>query len=286
MAKVVTKEKLAVTIAPSSGKTGPERRAAALARVNESASPRRRGRPAKEDIDLRGDQLELSREAIIQHATELSRELSLDDVSIVRLAKDFSVTPATIHYHLTNGRDELVSEVVSRYLQHLMRCFENVDGPWDERIRTVAFRLFKLHIEFKGVNAYLMSHNKFRLLQTASRGEQDLGIKYLDRFILLFKERGFDTEACVINVHQVAFFIASCAHAEIGQQLPAHHKDYLKHQLSKLTLDEAPNFRAAIPEFTRFDTEKMFLTGIEILIRGFVLPENTTKKATGTRIAQ
>jgi hypothetical protein len=240
--------------------------------------PRRRGRPSKQDMEQRSEQPDLSREVIIDHATYLSREISLDEISIVRLAKELAVTPATIHYHLQYGRDELLSEVVTTYIKHILYCFENVEGEWDDKLRTVALRLFRVHIEFKGVNAYLMSHNKFRLLQTASRDEQDLGVKYLDRFLLLFKERGFDIEACVINVHHLAFFISSCAQAEIGRQLPAYHKAYLKQELSMRRLAATPNFQEAMEEFMQFDAEKMFMTGIDILLRGFAAPKSAAKK--------
>lgn len=236
-----------------------------------AAEPRRRGRPRR-DLDTLSKQPELSRDVIIEHAAKLSREVSLDDISIVQIAKDLAVTPATIHYHLAHGRDELLSEVVTIYMRHLLHCFDKVEGNWEARLRTVALRLFRVHIEFKGVNAYLMSHNKFRLLQTASRDQQDLGVKYMDRFILLFKEHGFDTETCVINVHQVAFFIASCAQAEIGRQMPAYHKKYLKQELSTQRLRAVPHFEEAMDEFMRFDTDKMFLTGIEIMLRGFSTP--------------
>lgn len=241
-------------------------------------APRRRGRPPKRDVGEGGEQPELSRDVIIDHAARLAREVSLDDISIVQLAKDLAVTPATIHYHLAHGRDELLSEVVTIYMRHILHCFDKVEGTWDERLRTVALRLFRVHIEFKGVNAYLMQHNKFRLLQTASRGEQDLGVRYLDRFILLFREHGFDIESSVINVHQLAFFIASCAQAEIGRQLPAYHKKYLKQELSAQRLQAAPHFTEALDEFMRFDTDRMFLTGIDIMLRGFGAPTTTVKR--------
>jgi AcrR family transcriptional regulator len=241
-------------------------------------TPRRRGRPPKRECGPDGEHAELSRNLIIEHAVRLSREVSLDDISIVQLAKDLAVTPATIHYHLARGRDELLSEVVTIYMRHILHCFDKVEGDWEERVRTVALRLFRVHIEFKGVNAYLMKHNKFRLLQTASRDDQDLGVRYMDRFILLFREHGFDIETCVINVHQLAFFIASCAQAEIGRQLPAYHQKYLMQELSSQRLQGAPYFRDALSDFMQFDTDKMFLTGIDILLRGFSAPKAKEKR--------
>ncbi|MES2260372.1 MAG: TetR/AcrR family transcriptional regulator C-terminal domain-containing protein [Pseudomonadota bacterium] len=250
-------------------------------------APRRRGRPPKREGGAGAEQAELSRDVIIEHAVRLSREVSLDDISIVQVAKDLAVTPATIHYHLTHGRDELLSEVVTIYMRNILYCFEKVEGSWEERLRTVAARLFRVHIEFKGVNAYLMKHNKFRLLQTASRNEQDLGVRYLDRFILLFQEHGFDIETCVINVHQLAFFIASCAQAEIGRQFPAYHQKYLKQELSSQRLQAAPHFAEALDHFMQFDADKMFLTGIDIMLRGFAVPgkkeKNISKKKPSTR---
>lgn len=242
-----------------------------------AVEPRRRGRPSKRDAEIHHDQVEVSRALIIEHATRLSREESLDDISLVRLAKELAVTPATVHYHLQGGRDELLSEVVTTYMQHIVHCFERAEGEWDARLRTVAYRLFKVHIEFKGVNAYLMSHNKFRLLQTSSKGEQDLGVRYLDRFIALFRERGYDNETCIIYVHQMAFFIASCAHAEIRRQLPAHHQRYLTQEFSSRQLLATPDFAESLDEFMHFDAEKMFFSGIDILLRGFSTPAELKK---------
>lgn len=259
-------------MAGAASKTKAGQQAKAAQSVAAVAEPRRRGRPPKRDAEVNADQVDLSRTIIIEHATRLSREESLADISIVRLAKELAVTPATLHYYLQNGRDELLSEVVTTYMKHILHCFDKVGGDWDARIRTVAQRLYRVHIEFKGVNAYLMSHNKFRLLQTASQGEQDLGVRYMDRFIELFRERGFDVETSVTYVHQLAFFIASCAQAEIGRQLPAHHKRYLSQELSSLQLARTPNFEASLDEFIQFDADKMFYTGIDILLRGFSTP--------------
>jgi AcrR family transcriptional regulator len=241
-------------------------------------SVRRRGRPPKREAGQEEGHTDVTRQKIIEYATELSREVPLEEISIVRLAKELSVTPATIHYHLNKGRDELISEVVTQYMRHLLCCFDDTNGAWEEHVLAVSRRLFKVHTEFKGVNAYLMSHNKFRLLQTESKGEQDLGVRYLDRFIGLFTKEGYDIDTSVTYMHQLAFFIASCAQGDIRRQFPSFHEKYLRQEITPAMLVNAPHFQAALEQFVQFSAQKMFDRGIDLLIRGFKKPVKRTKQ--------
>lgn len=248
--------------------------------VRSIAEKRLPGRPSSQAEGVSG-RPSLSAEHIIDAAFELCREIPLADVSIVQLAKELKVTPASLHYYL-DGRDGLVAGVISKYFERMLPCFElGIGESWEVRVRAVARALYDFQVQYKGLTSYFISHNKFRLIQSDAPAKADFGIRYLDSMLKLFLDRPFSVEEAVANSHHLVRFIGASAHSAGGRQLPGQHAKFIREQLLKTEPTEFPSVHKAIDVFTSFGAEEAFETGLSILIRGFevqMLPSTPRKK--------
>ena len=225
----------------------------------------------------------LSAASIVEVALDLCREIPLADLSIVQLARAMGVTPATAHYYL-DGRDALLAGVIARYFQTLLPCFDiGRDQPWEMRIRAVARALYERQVEYRGVNAYFVSHNRFRLVQGDSATRSDYGIRFLEQTLRLFRERPFSVECAVANSHALVHFLSSSAHSAGGRQLPGQHRRFIRDQLRRTDPDEFPAVHQALDAFVALGADQAFETGLSILIRGFLDDARPTKTASRTR---
>src|SRR4051812_26675417 len=79
-------------------------------------APRKRGRPPKAAAASAETGGVLTREQILEKATELAKHEPLGEISMVGLARELGVTPALIHYYI-GSRDDLISGVANRYFE-------------------------------------------------------------------------------------------------------------------------------------------------------------------------
>ncbi len=86
-----------------------------------------RGRPRKPNVHT--DANGLSRESIIQKAAQLAQTESLDEISMVRVAREFGVVPGLIHYYV-GSRDELLSGVINQYFRERIAQMPMPSGDW------------------------------------------------------------------------------------------------------------------------------------------------------------
>ena len=89
------------------------------AKVIPPKTPRRRGRPSKSLGSTGTANSVLTREQILDKATQLAKTESLDDISMVGLARELNVAPALIHYYI-GSREDLISGVANRYKKVLL----------------------------------------------------------------------------------------------------------------------------------------------------------------------
>lgn len=234
-----------------------------------AATKRLRGRPSTQ-AGLDGCPA-LSTEFIIDTALELCQEVPLADLSIVHLAREIGVTPASLHYYL-DGRNGLVSGVISKYFELLLPCFElGRSDTWEPRVRRVATALYHAQVQYKGVTSYFISHNKFRLVQDeAPTGKGAFGIRYLESMLQLFLDRPFPVKAAVANSHHLVRFIGASAHSAGGKQLPGQHGVFIEDRLSCTDPREFPAVHKALKFFVAFGADEAFKSGLAILLRGFL----------------
>lgn len=242
----------------------PPHRAAASAAM----PPRRRGRPPRRDALGADAGPQISREQILERATELARSEPLGEISMVGLARDLGVAPALIHYYV-GSHDDLISGVVNRYFRERAARMAPLTGRWQEDLRTDATRTFRLNLEYGGVLRYTMSHNRFRLFQRVGPGETDFGILYLDRIAETLRRAGFSAQQAALAYHLVSLYIMSSSHAEVSKQLPAYHEDYIRDQIAAHPLDTLTGAHFIADAFAALDSATAFPAGLQLLIDGF-----------------
>src|SRR5579859_1711471 len=116
----------------------------------------------------------LSKEGVLHRALELCKHEPLQAISIVRVSTELNVTPALIHYYV-GGRDRLTSGVMNLFYQEIVGRLPSAVEDWRADVSAVFNTLYASYLDYGGIIAYLMSHNRFRLFQLVEGKEQDYG---------------------------------------------------------------------------------------------------------------
>jgi len=233
------------------------------ARSKPAAKPARRpGRPPKKESDR------LSREVLIRHGMDLAAEMPMDEISIVRLARELGVTPALIHYYLDGGRDALTSGIINRFYGRVLEKWPRVRGGWRSRAEQVSRHVYRQLILFPGIASYLKMHNRFRLFQKVSPGERDNGVLFLEKFIGVIRLAGLPDERTGILAHLLMEFLLSSAHNTAHYRWPREHVSWLEKKLAALDPEQFPNLVATGYLVGRLDAEQAFENGLRIYLDG------------------
>lgn len=228
---------------------------------------RGRGRPAGVDTSL------FDRETIITVALQLAKTAPLSDVSIVRVAKELGVTPGLIHYYL-GGRDPLTSGVMNMFFKELVESWPPEQGDWRHNIEVVADAVYRAHIRYPGVAAYVISHNRFRLFQEVAEGETDYGVIVFEKMLSTVRSMGFDAPRTAMYAHLLVDFIIANAQATVRHRWPGEHKDFLDERLAQLDPDTFPTVHFVRESYTSLNALSTFSTGLRLLLDAFDLALN------------
>ncbi|HSV44562.1 MAG TPA: TetR/AcrR family transcriptional regulator C-terminal domain-containing protein [Ramlibacter sp.] len=229
---------------------------------------RKRGRPSRADAARSDGAPVLSREQILDKATQLAKVEPLGDISMVGLARELGVAPTLIHYYI-GSRDDLISGVANRYFKERLARLQPLTGAWQEDLRREAMQSFSMGVEYGGVLRYMMSHNRFRLFQQVSEGETDYGMLYLDRLAGIFRAAGFSPRHAAIGYHLLSQFVMTSAYAEVSRQLPGFHARYIREHIESRTAQELPGAHYFAEAFTALDSATAFPEGLRLLIESF-----------------
>ncbi|MFY3551224.1 TetR/AcrR family transcriptional regulator [Achromobacter insolitus] len=230
------------------------------------AAPRKRGRPPRVESPI-NDQATLSRATIIERAIALARETSLEQISMVQLARDFGVAPGLIHYYL-GGRDKLISGVLNNYYRERLARMPPLTGNWRADIEAIARVSLNYAVENPGVSTYVASHNRFRLFQDVESGETDFGAAFFNHVTTAFMQGGFSAEQVALAYHLLAQFLVASSRAEASKQLPVYHRDFIRSRLDAMPADRYPGARYVSDAFSSLNTELAFEAGLGILLDG------------------
>ncbi|MGS1107584.1 TetR/AcrR family transcriptional regulator [Achromobacter anxifer] len=230
------------------------------------AAPRKRGRPPRVESPINGEAT-LSRATIIERAIALARETSLEQISMVQLARDFGVAPGLIHYYL-GGRDKLISGVLNNYYRERLARMPALTGDWRADIETIARVSLAFAVENPGVSTYVASHNRFRLFQDVDSGETDFGAVFFNHVTTAFMQGGFSAEQVALAYHLLAQFLVASSRAEASKQLPVYHRDFIRGRLDAMPADRYPGARYVAEAFSALNTELAFDAGLRILLDG------------------
>lgn len=229
---------------------------------------RKRGRPSRTEGKASTVASLLSREQILDRATQLAMVEPLGDLSMVGLAREFGVTPALIHYYV-GSRDDLVSGVVNRYFKARIERLAQLTGDWRSDLDRHAHTTFEVMVEYGGVLRYIMSHNRFRLFQQVAPGETDYGLVYFDRYAEIFRVGGFTAQQGSLGYHLLSQYVMAAAYAQVSRQLPAQHEKYIQTRLQAKPVEHFPGAHYLAVPFSKLDSETAFEAGLAVLLDGF-----------------
>jgi AcrR family transcriptional regulator len=230
-------------------------------------APRRRGRPPRVESPIGAEPM-LSRNVLIDRAAEMAKRMSLDQISMVQLAKEFGVAPGLIHYYL-GSRDDLISGVLNKYYRERVERLAPLTGDWRHDVEGIARVSFSLATEWPGISLYVASHNRFRLFQEVAAGETDYGMVLFDHMVSTFLQGGFRAEAAALAYHLLAQFLLANSIAAVGRQAPAEHKRFILDKFASVSHDRFPSATTVGPAFASLDSSKAFNEGLRLLLDGF-----------------
>jgi AcrR family transcriptional regulator len=234
--------------------------------VQEKILPRGPGRPGKaEDISGRG--ILLTKAVICEAALELSRREPLDAISMVRMAREFSVTPALMHYYV-GGRERLTSGVMNQYYVQLLQQLPAPTGDSRADLAGFAKTLYSFLIRYCGITDYILTNNRFRMVQEVNEDETDYGIKFFDYVASIFQRGGLEPSQAALGIHLLLQFVLVSAHSKVRHQLPADHRAYLKKKLSRLDQQQYCGINFILKEYLNLDAEAAFQVGLDLLLGG------------------
>jgi len=234
--------------------------------ASQTPAPRRRGRPPKVESPIHSE-AELTRAAIIERAIALSKQIPLDQISMVQLAREFGVAPGLIHYYL-GGRDQLISGVLNHYYAQRVQRLPPLTGDWRRDVEELARGNFKLGVEHPGISIYVASHNRYRLFQEVGPDEVDYGLVYFNHMTSAFMQGGFSPEQTALAYHLLAQFLVSSTMAEAARQLPAYHQGFILKKLESVSAEQYPGARYVRSAFARLGSDTAFEAGLTILLDG------------------
>jgi AcrR family transcriptional regulator len=219
---------------------------------------RRPGRPA-----ARGNG-SMSRDDVVSCALELCRQEPLQNVSIVRVAAQLNVTPASIHYYI-GGRDRLTSGVMNSFYRTVIAHLPEPAADWRSDIRMVFVAIYETYITYGGIVAYVMSHNRFRLFQLVEPREQDFGSVFFERVVGSVRLAGLSAQRTAMYTHLLLQHVLSSAYQQASHQLPEDHQQFLVARMKKLSSKATPNTHFVLESFSTLRGEDAFRAGLEII---------------------
>ncbi|WP_284508076.1 TetR/AcrR family transcriptional regulator C-terminal domain-containing protein [Caballeronia sp. GAOx1] len=231
------------------------------------ATPRRRGRPPKAASAIGAEPI-LSRNVIIERASEMARETPLDQVSMVQLAKEFGVAPGLIHYYL-GSRDDLISGVLNSYYRRRLEALPALTGDWRPDVEKIARTSYALARDMPGVSLYIASHNRFRLFQSVGPGETDYGLALFNHTTSCFLQGGFSAQQTALAYHLLAQYLLSSSVSAAGRQSPAEHSAYIRGKFDAAPDDRYPAAKLVGKEFSELSADRAFDEGLRLLLDGF-----------------
>jgi len=228
------------------------------------AEPRRAGRRPKSA----DGSPELSRAALIHCAVRITQEESIAELTMVRLARELGVAPGLVHYYI-GSRDALISAIVNLAYRERIEALPPLTGDWRHDVREVALVSRRTMNKWRGVSAYVASHNRSRLFQMASGDETDWGLAFFDRVGLALKQGGFTPEQAAMAYHLLMLFLVSVSSAEANRQMPAVHREFILGYVGRAEAADKQGARFLVDPFTRIDVDATLETGLTLLLDGF-----------------
>lgn len=241
------------------------------------AGARRRGRPAVHENGL------LDAKLIIACAFELSKTTPLQELSMVRVARELGVTPALIHYYL-DGRDALTSGVMNSFYREMLKSWPAPSEDWRKDFEVASHHIYDALVRFSGIAAYMVAHNRFRMAQLVRDGETDHGVLLFERFIGVIRSAGFDAHRTGVYATLLMEFIVSGAFATVRHRWPSDQVDFIDKVFAGLDPGKFPNtYFVHKSHFQQISGEASFSLGFNLVLNGLELERAKLQNASSTK---
>jgi len=222
---------------------------------------RRRGRPSGVESAL------LDRETILSVAFQLTKSVPLADISIIRVARELGVTPALIHYYM-GGRDAVTSGIMNLFYRQLVEAWpQKVSPDWRHHLEVAADTVYRAYLRYPGIAAYVVSHNRFRMVQNTAENEVDYGILFFERFCAAVQSIGFNASLTGTYAHLLIEYIISSAHSTVRHMWPGEHRDFLDRKLSALDPVQFPATHFVREGLINLNASAAFTVGLGLLLQ-------------------
>lgn len=222
---------------------------------------RRRGRPSGVESAL------LDRDTILSVAFQLTKSVPLADISIIRVARELGVTPALIHYYM-GGRDAVTSGIMNLFYRQLVEAWpKRVTPDWKHHLEVAADTVYRSYLRYPGIAAYVVSHNRFRMIQDTAEDEVDYGVQFFERFCAAVQSIGFDASLTGIYAHLLMEYIISSAHSTVRHMWPGEHRDFLDRKLSALDPVQFPATHFVREGLININASAAFTIGLGLLMQ-------------------
>ncbi|HSV78085.1 MAG TPA: TetR/AcrR family transcriptional regulator C-terminal domain-containing protein [Ramlibacter sp.] len=207
----------------------------------------------------------MDKATVISVALQLTRTVALSEVSVVLVARELGVAPALIHYYL-GGRDPLTSGVMNAFWRSVVDGWPLEVGDWVRDLEVVAEALYRALLRYPGIASYVISQNKFRVLQDVADDEIDYGMLFLEKFTTTVRRAGFDPMHTGVYAHLMLELVTSYAHATVSRRWPGQHSDYLKQRIDKLDPATHPSMYYVRDTLTGLNGSEAFAVGLRLML--------------------
>ena len=127
---------------------------------------------------------------IVSMGLHLTRRVPLQDVSIVRIARELKVSPGSVHYHL-KGRSSLTTGIINQFYREMLERWPTPQGSWKSDVIAMATELHDHFCDYPGVAAYYVQHNRYDVLIPATSVEGGgVAMKFFEKYLSTFENSG------------------------------------------------------------------------------------------------
>ena len=207
-------------------------------------------------------------EMIIETGLELARTLPLSEISIVRVAKEIGVTPASIHYYV-KVRENLSLAITDRWFSGLLKNWPAENEDWQAYVAAVAYTIYRHCIAYPGIASHLASQNRFRLaISISDTCDAPHMVQFLDRLFATVLQSGLTGKTAAMFAFELSQFVHGAAHASASHQIPGEQSRF--RQLLQLTdSTQFPSIAALRDDYARLTGDEVFREGLRHIIDSY-----------------
>lgn len=216
--------------------------------------------------------------AIVARGLELTKSVPLPDLSIVRIAAEFDVTPASVHYHV-HGREALTADILILFVANLLKIWPAPEGTWQQALESATRTIYRHFRQYPGIAAYFALQNRFSALVPAlDRDPQGHLLDFLDRYFGLVRGAGLDERQTATYATLLLQFTHVAAHRSASHQWPAEQRQLGAH-FASLDGERFPNLAAVRDSYLKLGGEGGFEAGLELFLSGLELQRRQAKRS-------